>query len=140
MKILAYLILAAAILTGIGYSYRATYTAGHDDGYNKRVSEEAGTYTAAEQKGRQAQSDADQQTIGQLRQDLANETQAAQAHDQQLANLRKSASSLQRRLQDAQQQHPDVARWLGEPIPPGVLSSVCWSTSCESAAGASPGH
>lgn len=140
MKILAYLILAAAILAGIGYSYRYTFTSGHDDGYNKRVSEEAATYAEAEDKGRKAQSDADLQTIGDLRHALADETKAASAHDQQLTDLRNSASSLQRRLHDLETQSPDAARWLAEPVPPDVLNSVCWAAAGPGAAAGCDGH
>lgn len=140
MKLYAIVILVLAVLAFAGWGGHALYASGHDDGYNKRVSEEAATYAAAEDNGRKAQSDADQQTIGDLRHALADETKAASAHDQQLADLRNSASSLQRRLHDLETQSPDAARWLAEPVPDAVLASVCWAATDPGATAGCDGH
>ena len=140
MKFYAIAILVLAALAVIGGGGYALHQSWYGEGYNARVAQDASAYAAAEQKGRQAQSDADQETIGQLHQALDAEKQAAHDHDQQLANLRNSASSLQRRLHVLESQSPDAARWLATPIPQPVLDSVCWPAAGQSTARDCPGH
>lgn len=140
MKILAYLILAAAILAGIGYSYRATYTAGDGNGYNRRVGEESKAYTDADAKGRKAQADADAATIAQYKRQADDANKAASDRQDRLNALAADKTTLTRRLHDLQTQSPDANRWLVEPIPADVLERVCWTSADPSTAADCPGH
>lgn len=138
-QIIVLVALAAAILAGIGYSYKATYDAGHSGGYNQRVGEESKAYADAEDKGRKAQSQADQQRIGDLQQALTNERDAETQHQQQLDRLSHDNADLTRRLNNAKS-NPDAARWLAEPIPAAVLCSVQWASAGPGSPANCPSH
>lgn len=135
MKFYAIGILVLAVLGFLSWGGHALYQSGFD----KRVGEESKVYAAAEDKGRQAQSDADQQTIGQLRQALVDEQQAEAAHQKQLAALQAGKADLQRRLDDVSKQ-PDAAAWLAGRVPDDVLCSLQQPPTGSGAPAGCPSH
>lgn len=138
-QIIVLVLLILAALAGIGYSYRATYTAGDDNGYNRRVAEESQAFKQAEDKGRADQVKADADTIAQLKKQAADANQAVSDREGDLDDANDTIDALNRRLNDAAKD-PDGRRWLAEPIPAAVLCRLQQPPTCPGPAGGNPVH
>lgn len=138
-QIIVIIMLVLGAAAGVAYSYRATYTAGDGNGYNRRVAEEAQAFKDAEDKGRQDQVKADADTIAQLRQQAADANAAVGDREDDLADANATITALTARLKDAAKD-PDGRRWLAEPIPAAVLCRLQQPSSCAGPASGNPSH
>lgn len=128
-KIIAAVIAFVGIIGGATYGLHKLYKTGEAAGTNACQVAHDKAIKAAQDAGRQAQQEADNKTIADLRAALDQEKLAASEHAQREQQLVTDNATLRRTLHERALKSKAAADWLPVVIPAELTDGLCWSAS-----------